>query len=404
MVSSEWQVIARDPDLKRRGYLPWNTLTLDHRHADVSSWTLTLPDIPQVLDKIGPGWGVILLRWGQELLSGPLEDDGPRSWTAADDGSGPGTLTVTGADDLVIVANELAYPAPSKNAVGQTGSAMQDIQSSVAAETAIKHYVSANVGSTRAAARGDANAPGARTVTVAADQARGDIISYSARFDGLLDVIQAISQAGSNLGAEVLQQGNSLVFDVYEPRDLTKRMRFSREAGTLTSASTTVSMPTVTHSVVLGTGSGNAQVVTEVDDSASAQAWRMIVRQTTDASSATDSSGNADATQMTQAGQAALTAGARQYARDCTIVETAQVRYPQTVRRGDLITIADPTRPGTTITDVISSVHIEADASAGTRLLQFNVGLTTQTSSGSDVTDQLTVLKRRVNELQRRTP
>jgi hypothetical protein len=398
MVSSqEWQVIARDPDLNRRGYLPWKTLTLDHRHADVSSWTLTLPAIPPVLSKIGPGWGVILLRWGQELLSGPLEDDGPRSWTAADDG-GPGTLTVTGADDLVIVANELAYPDPTKNAVGQLNGTYQDVQTSHAAETVIKHYVSANVGSTRATARGDASAPQARTVTVATDQGRGDVVSFSARFNGLLDIIQAISQAGSNLGAEVLQSGSSLVFDVYEPRDLSARMRFSRESGTLISASTTVSMPTVTHAVVLGSGTNQAQVVAEVDDSASAESWRMVVRQTVDSSS------TSDATQLTQAGQAALTAGARQYARDCTIVETPQVKYPATVRRGDIVTIVDPTRPGTAITDVISSVHIEADASAGTRLLQFNVGTTTQTATSNDLTGQLTIVKKRVNELQKRTP
>jgi hypothetical protein len=398
MVSSqEWQVISRDPDLVRRGYLPWKTLVLDHRHADVSAWTLTLPAIPSVLDKIGPGWGVILLRWGQELLSGPIEDDGPRSWTAASDG-GPGTITVTGADDLVIVANEIAYPNPALNATGQSGSTYQDVQTSHAAETVIKHYVAANVGSTRATARGDASAPLARTVTVATDQGRGDTVSFTARFNGLLDIIQTISNAGSNLGAEVLQSGSTLVFDVYEPRDLTSRMRFSREAGTLTTIDSTVSMPTLTHAVVLGAGTGAAQVVTEVDDSVSAQSWRMIVRQ------AVDSSSTSDAATMTQAGQAALTAGRRQYARNVTIVETPQVRYPQTVRRGDIVTIVDPTRPGTVITDVISSVHIEADASAGTRLIQFNVGTTTQTASANDLTNQLTIVKRKINELQKRTP
>lgn len=396
VTSSEWQVIARDPDLARRGYLPWETLTIDHRHADVSAWTLTLPAVPSVTSRLGPGWGVIILRYGQELLSGPLEDDGPRSWTAADDG-GPGTITVTGADDLVIVANEIAYPDPTKNAVGQTGSAYQDTQGPAAAETVIKHYVSANAGSARAAARGDAAAPDARVVTVAADSGRGDVVSFSARFDNLLDIIQTISQAGSNLGAEVLQSGSDLVFDVYEPRDLTARMRFSRESGTLIAASTTVSMPTLTHAVVLGAGTDAAQIVGEVKDSASAESWRMIVRQTVDSTS------TSDGTQITQAGQAARAAGKRQYARDVTIVETAQVRYPQTIRRGDLVTIVDPTRAGTVITDIISSVHIEADASAGTKLIQLNVGTTTSTTSGNDLINQLRIIRRRVNELQRRT-
>lgn len=517
VTSDEWQVIARDPDLNRRGYLPWTTLTLDHRHADMSAWTLTMPATPQVMAKLGPGWGAIILRNGIELMSGPLEDDGPRTWSATDDG-GPGTITVTGADDLAIVANELAYPDPTATATSQggvptpadpvlthaatggtvaagtyqvattyinargttlpsntvsvtttgststitvdsppavpgatgwyayvtsaggdtptrqqdpgsptaigtnytltappktngagvpgsnsTGGPAQDVQTGPA-ETVIKHYVSANVGTTRAAARGDASAPHARLVTVAADQGRGDDVTFSARFDSLLDIIQTISQAGSNLGAEVIQVDSDLVFDVYEPRDLTARMRFSRTSGTLTAASTTVSMPTLTHAVVLGSGSNsgaavdNSQVIAEVDDSATADDWRMIVRQTV------DSSGVTDAAQMATAGQSALTAGKRQYARDVTIVETPQVRYPDTIKRGDLVTIVDPTRPGVVITDIISSAHIEVDASAGTKLVQINVGTTTATTTGNDLTDQLIVVKRLINQLQRRTP
>jgi hypothetical protein len=397
VTTREWQVLSRDPDLVPRGYLPWETLTIDHRHVDVSAWTLTLPAIPTVMGKLGPGWGAIVLRNGQEILSGPLEDDGPRAWSAATDG-GPGLITVTGADDLAIVANEIAYPDPTKNAAGQTGSAYQDVQTSLAAETVIKHYVGANVGSARATARKDTSAPDARVVTIATDQARGDVVSFSSRFDNLLDIIRTISQAGSNLGVQVVQSGTSLVFDVYEPRDLTARMRFSRQSGTLIAASTTVSMPTLTHAVVLGSGTDAAQVIAERKDSAAAESWRMIVRQTV------DSSGTSDATQLAQAGDSALTAGKRQYARDVTIVETAQVRYPTTIRRGDLVTIVDPTRPGTVITDIISSVHIEVDASAGTKLIQLNVGTTTSTATGNDLINQLRIVKRRVDELQRRTP
>lgn len=397
VTTDEWQVIARDPDLVRRGFLPWDQLTIDHRHADVSSWTLTMPALPSVLSKLGPGWGAIILRNGQELLAGPLEDDGPRSWSAANDG-GPGTITVTGADDLVILANELAYPDPTKSAAGQTGAAYQDVQTALPAETVIKHYVTANVGTTRAAARADPNALHTRVLTVAADQQRGDIVTLSARFNSLLDILQVISQAGSNLGATVTQQGSELVFDVYEPRDLTGMLRFSRESGTLISASTTVSMPTLTHAVVLGDGSTNAQVVAEVDDSATADQWRMVVRQVVAATSSTT-----DVTQLTQDGQAALAAGRREYARDVTIVETAQVRYPQSFQRGDLVSIVDPTRPGTVINDVISSVHIEVDASQGTKLIQFNVGTTTETATSNDLTNELTVVKQYVKTLQKRT-
>lgn len=413
MAVTSWQVIARDPDLNRRGYLPYSKLTFDHVHQDVSTWSLELPALRSVQAKLGPGWGVIIVRDGVEILSGPMQDDGPRSWSASDDGR-VGTITVTGGDDTAIVDGELAYPAPTLAAASQTGAAANDIRSGPA-ETVIKGYVGANVGTTRAAARGDADAPDVRLVTVATDLARGDTVQFTARWQKLTDIARVIAQAGSGLGWDVVQDiaTGELVFDVYAPRDLSRRLRFSRETGNLIAASTTDSMPTLTHAVVLGqiptptdpsaVEDPSQQPIIERKDSDAAEAWRMIIRQTVDATSAAADDGTNQTAEMTQAGDAALADGRRQYATDVTIVETAQVRYPHTVRRGDYVTVIDPNRPGRTISDTITSVHVEVDTNAGTETVQLNVGVQDSAATGDDLTDLVKVLKRKVAQLERRT-
>lgn len=414
MAVTGWRVIARDPDLKRRGDLPFTKLTFDHVHLDVSTWTLELPALRSVQNRIGPGWGIIIVRDGVEIMSGPMQDDGPRAWTAESDGE-VGTITITGGDDTAIVDGELAYPDPTKDAASQTGAAANDVRSG-AAETVIKGYVGANVGVGRAAARGDAGAPDVRLVTVAPDLARGDTVQFTARFQKLTEIARTISQAGSGLGWDVVQDvaSGELIFDVYAPRDLSRRLRFSRETGNLTAASTTDSMPTLTHAVVLGQMPTSTTGDTEVDDpskqpiverkdSAAANDWRMVIRQTVDATSAADDTTTDQIAEMQQAGDAALADGKRTYATDVTIVETARVRYPHTVRRGDYVTVIDPNRPGRTISDTITSVHVEVDTDAGTELVQLNVGVQDSNATGDDLTDLVKVLKRKVAQLERRT-
>lgn len=401
-----WEVIARDPDLRRRGYLPTTKVTFDHRHRDVSAWTVEMTGTRPAMARLGPGWGAILLRDGLEIMSGPLEDDGPRSWSAGDDGK-IGRFTVTYADDAAIVAGELAYPDPTKAAADQTGGVAYDTRSGPA-ETVIKGYVGDNVGTARAAARGDASALDVRLVTVAEDLGRGDSVQFSARFHKLTDIAKAIALAGTDIGFDVIQDiaTNELVFDCYQPRDLSRRLRFSRATGNLISSSTTDSMPTTTHAVVLGAiptsdttseTDPSKQPIVERQDSTAANDWRMIVRQVV------DSSGTSDTTEMQQAGDAALADGRRQYATDVVIVETAQVRYPFTIRRGDVVTVVDPLRDGRTITAPIMNVHGEIDMEAGTEQIRFDVGTTDTTSTGDDLTDLVKVLKKQVQALQRRT-
>lgn len=405
----DWRVIARDPDLVLRGDLPWEQIILDDRHIDLSSLQVTMADTERVRSLLGKGWGMVLLRNDTEVMSGPLVDDGERTWTAATDGK-RGMITAQYADDLAIVANELAYPNPAVSATSNTGTIVAHPVTG-AAETVIKTVVGANVGTGRTTARGDSGVPHQRLLTIATDNHLGASLTYTPRFDNLLTLIQNISLAGSNIGATVLQSGSSLVFDVYMPNDLTGRMRFSREADNLIAATTSISMPTLTHAVVLGpqqynsggTAIPNTQIISEVTADASADAWRMVVAGAVDASNVSGGT-STTAAEMTSAGTAALQAGIRQYARDVTIVETTQVRYRRDIGKGDLVTVVDPTRTGVVITDIVSSFHVELDASQGTTLIQFNVGIQDGTVSPDALVNQLKILKKKASLLTRRTP
>lgn len=389
------QVIARDPDLVRRGYLPWRKLRMDHRHLAVSSWELDLTANKYVRDRTGPGWGAIILRDGEEILSGALSDDGPREWSTDDaDSTGPGIMTVTGGDDLAVVANMTAWPNPTLAFTGQKGANYQDVRTG-AAETLIKAYVAANIGTTRAATRRDAAAPLAREVVVAADLARGDSLSYSARFTPLMDLIRDLA-TGSNLGVQVIQQGSDLVFDVYEARDLSRTVRMSAQSGNLIKSSTTDSMPALTHAIVLGEGDKAAQELLLRSDSAAANLWRMAIEATV------DSTATSDATELQAAGDKALADGTRKYVEDLTLVETPRVKYGKTFGRGDLITVVDPTR-GTVISDIVTLAHIEADKDAGTETVTLTVGQSETDADETDTESALRVLQQKVDQLVRRT-
>lgn len=399
-----WRLLARDPDLNLRGDLPWSTLTLDHYHCAVSTWTVTLPATAYVKQRLGPGWGSVLLRDNQPVIDGPLEADGPRSWAAATDAD-TGTVDMTYVDNVTIIANELAWPNPALSIPNQITGNYQDKITGVAAETAIKHYISQNIGTGRNAERGDPAAPDVWLLDVLADQGRGDIIDYAARFDSLIDICQTISEAGSNLGLVVNLVGSQLQFDVYEPTDKSARMRFTLPSGTLLASDSTESLPTLTHAIVMGQtpsgGNSAQQVLALAANSAQAEAWRMAVAQTVDGGGTNANT----ATQLQAAGKAALAQGGQSWARDVTIAETAQVRYPSTITRGDIVTVVDPTRlPGdNVVTDIVGSVHVELDATQGTQLIQLNIGTSSATASGQAVADELKTLRKRVDNLIRRT-
>lgn len=345
-------VVSRDPDLALRGFLPYTRLTVTLNWLAVSSWTIDLPATDAVLGKCAPGWGVIVYLDGEQILSGAIEDiERERSSDGA--ATGRGTVSITGSDDLAIVASELAWPVPTEPVTNQ-GASARDSRSG-AAETVIKGYVSDNVGVGRDVDRQDASAPDVREVVVGADQARGDTVEFSARFDPLLDLIrEAHGGLGVTCGQDTSQQ---IVFDVVEPRDLSGSAVFSFELGNLRSARWNSGLPETTHAIVGGEGEGTARIFRERRDSTAANDWRMHTAEFIDQRS---SSSNLE---LDQAGDEALEDGRRTGIIDARLLDTARLAYGTDYHLGDRVTVVP--EPPSAFTDIVTSVQITADAESG---------------------------------------
>jgi ReqiPepy6 Gp37-like protein len=357
------KVFARGPDLSITGQLRFTKLEVELRHLAVSSWSLTAPMSTKFGELLLPGAGIVIAadHW---TLSGDAEEIGPQEFSADQaDNAYPGTLTVSGGDDLAIVADELAIPDPDNPINTQTAQAYDG--RSGHAETVIKGYVGDNVGVGRASWRNDV--AGIRLVTVAADLARGGTVSYKARFDPLMDLLRSMSSAsgGLGLGVSVVQDGTDLVFDVYEPTDRSGEIVFSRRRRNLRAYSVQLAAPTVTHTVVAGEGEGTARAFRERKDTGQAASWRRVIR------TFVDQRQTSDASELDAAGDEELAKGRRSGVLQATAVDTARQRFGQHFGLGDQVGVE--IEPGVTYVDQVTAVKITADEK-GVAPVQITIG------------------------------
>ncbi|MFE9642355.1 hypothetical protein ACFYOC_25365 [Nocardiopsis alba] len=348
----ELEIYSRDPDLRRRGPLPWETASITLSHLAVSSWSLTMDATAR--DRVAPGWGIIVTLDRTPILTGPVEDP-ERERTSA---SSPGTVSVSGSDDLAVVAAMLAWPGPGAS-LGLQGTSDRR---SGPAETVIKGYVGANIGTGRAATRRDPAAPGAREVTVAPDLGRGSDVEFTARFDPLMDIIRACH---GGLGVSVTQQGGALVFDTWEVEDRPSAV-FSHELGNLRSVRWRDAMPEATHAIVGGPGEGSARDLRIRSDPAAAQAWRMTTETFVDERSEENSRA------LDRAGDQALADTRRAGIIEATLADTPRLRFGHGYGLGDRVTIHP--EPGVAYTDQITSVTIDANRKDGSLTITPAVG------------------------------
>jgi hypothetical protein len=133
-----------------------------------------------------------------------------------------------------------------------------DSQTSVAAETAMKHYVGDNMGPAAAAAR---IVPG---LACAADIARGAVISKDARYQNLVDLLAEIGQAGA-LGwkttlATTLGLPSGFTFDVIAGTDRSASVFFDFSFETLASWTELTNLSgSISLALVAGQGLGAAR-------------------------------------------------------------------------------------------------------------------------------------------------
>ncbi|MDG4801726.1 hypothetical protein [Micromonospora sp. WMMD980] len=256
----------------------WTNLdiTLKFNEPDVA--TLTVPTDGLSVAQLAPGNRLVVMRDpapalgypGEVVIAGPIEQPGAQKWSIDGADTGSGTTTIACASDLASIVAEVAYPDPAHAITAQaTG---RRTFAATKAETMMRQLVSENVGPSAIAAR---RIPG---LTLAADGGRGASVTAGFRLDPLGDALRSVALAGGGLGFRTRQAtvGASVVFEVYQPRDLRGQVRFSRGLSNLLSYSYTPAAPTATVAIVGAQGEGVDRNFTEVV-SAAASTWGRMV-------------------------------------------------------------------------------------------------------------------------------
>lgn len=268
-------VEVRNKNLDRIGVIThkWLDLKATRPHRGVGEWTLKLPrSHPMATELAKPGSGIVLSLYGAEKMSGPTIHPARET----DRENPDGTYTFTGISDDVILADALAFPQPA-NANPATQTQANDVRQDDA-ESLMRAYVAYNISGTDApAGRLGGFRDFLRLETV--NQHRGPVLQKSPRFQNLGELLGEIA-IGGNLGFQVIQRGEDLVFEVLTLKDRTDLVQLSVKNGSLTKESLEISPPSLTRAIVAGQGEGTERQMVQrsTPDSQAAEAqWGRII-------------------------------------------------------------------------------------------------------------------------------
>lgn len=378
-------LLVTDPNLAVVGdpIYCWDTVDCTLRHNAVGSGQFTAPGYDWIWQQLTPGNRIVVIRDGAIFMAGPWEK---RLREQADDGanSGVGKITVDFADDLSLVVSRNAVPEPGKTLETQ---AVDFWTYSGNAELALRNLVNLNAGPGAQAAR---KVPMLQLGTLAGV---GAAVSGKLRLDQLGDGMRSIALAGGDLGFRTRHDmaTNRIVFEVFQPRDLTNQVRFSFGLGNLRYLAYEESAPTATTAIVGGQGdAGSDKYLTSRTNTAAEAVWGR--RETYVARPGSDPPAELHADADEELARGAPTARLQTSAWD-----TPDQRYGQHYGLGDRVSIE--VAPGEQVSDLVRLVHLQAWASAG-ELVSAMVG-THDASTDPQWIYQLRQITRRVARLER---
>jgi len=353
-------VEVRDPDLVRVGQISDSSLPGARfilRFNSVGSWLLRMPEDDPLVDLVrSPGFGIIVTGPDDEvILSGPTL--AAKLEQSPDDIKG--VWVIEGADDSLILQDRLAYPDPASPDVSAQGFS-HDRRTGVA-ETVMKAYVNANVGT---------SAPVSRQVpqlTVGTDLGRGVTVTNAARFTQLQTLLFGIAES-SGLGYTLKQVNDDLVFDVFEPLDRSGFVRLDVENDLLTSAEYGYVSPEVTRVIVGGQGEAIDRLFVERSSTDSEDAETVWARRIEVFKDARQS---VELTELEQAGDEELAdTGKTVVSLTVTPTDDVQMRFGVDWNLGDIVSVtAGDVETVATVTEVGISVEpdgVRIGATVGT--------------------------------------
>lgn len=320
----------------------WRRLEAVLRYRLPGTGSATVTATPARRAQFARGNRVVLLRDSQPLVAGPIEHIAHER--AAD---GP-TITVTWADDLAHIAGRLVYPNPALPAFAQDTA--RRVITGISAEQAMRTLVDENAGP------GALEARQIPRLVLGAPAGVGEDVTVSARFVPLGDAMRNIAIGGGELGFRTRQEADTIVFEVFAPRDLSATVRFATGWGSLRSYRFTQTAPRVSTAIVGGADAGADRTIRELSDLVAVADWGRV-EQFVDARDVDDTA------ELDVAGVEALAEGGETAELAFTAVDTDQIRLFHDYEPGDVVSVS--LEPGLDVVDVVRGAHLVIDPAGG---------------------------------------
>jgi len=204
------------------------------------------------------------------------------------------------------------------------------------------------------------------------------------------DVMRRMAISGGGLGFRTRQSGQNILFEVFQPTDLSDQAFFSFGLGNLKYASYEVSAPTATTAIVGGQGDGADRFLLERNNPGAEQAWgrmeKLVSRPGNDPTADLNEAGDEELNDDKETARLATTTG-----------DTPWMRYGVDYDLGSLVSVE--TWPGSMLADVVTSVHIQAWPSSGD-VVAATIGDQSESSDPAWI-QRLRAIDKRVGYLER---
>ncbi|MEU7590644.1 hypothetical protein AB0A95_30680 [Micromonospora sp. NPDC049230] len=357
---------AGDP---RTGAPGWSEIRLGPRLNEAGSGTITCTARPDILAAVNdPDNRVVARREDPSGGSSTVEMAGPiempkHGYEASRDGTdGPGRLTITFADDLVLLTERGVYPNPALAATAQTTTkyTITNVNPEDAARALV--YLQAGPG---AHTSPDRRTPGLVLgpdnnvlpgVTISTSFTRDVVLS-----DALREVVRLGAVAADvyprRPRLRIIHAAGQLQFVVEMPPDLSDAVIFSRALGNVEMTDYAPESPRDTVAIVGDATAGPGRIVKErTNADAHAAGWRR--REVW-----VDARGAANAAELEQAGDDVLAEGGPKVGFTLRAIDTAKTRYGYDYPLGAMVA-AEPYE-GQMVSALVMGADITVTAAAG---------------------------------------
>lgn len=358
---TQYQILVTDRSLNVVGdpIVTWTSLDVTLRYNEPSSGVIEMPAYPWIRDQFrAPGYRVVVIRRQPAivgatstpgvLVAGPIEQT---TYERSDDGenAGVGKLTVNFADDLALVAAHCTYPDPTVTPENQ---AVDSWTYTGNAETALRTLVNLNAGPGALTAR--------QVTNLALDVPAGvgnNVTVTTKRMQPIGDVMRDIAEVGGGLGFRTIQSGNTILFQVYQPPDVSSSVRFGFAMGNMKYLAVETKAPTTTAAIVGGQGEGADRYMIE-HVSAEQSTWGRYETLVSRPGQVTS-----DTPTLEDDGDKALADGASTVRVSSNVVDILGQQYGTHYQIGSKVAIE--TGVGEQTIDIVRTVHLQAWPTAG---------------------------------------